>query len=123
MDSSKNFQAIKNDPFVSIALDYERTKTSPKKLTGNIVLTIKNLNNNNSYTIDLTDKSYKKDDRKSTISINEPVAAIVWDNSDSFNWYDVSIKVQGYNNFEKRYAGRVETGQKGKTDPLMAGMM
>lgn len=123
MDSSKNFQAIKNDPFVSIALDYERTKTSPKKLTGNIVFTIKNLNNNNSYTIDLTDKSYKKDDRKSTISINEPVAAIVWDNSDSFNWYDVSIKVQGYNNFEKRYAGRVETGQKGKTDPLMAGMM
>lgn len=114
MDSSKNFQAIKNDPFVSITLDYERTKTSPKKLTGNIVLTIKNLNNNNSYTIDLTDKSYKKDDRKSTISINEPVAAIVWDNSDSFNWYDVSIKVQGYNNFEKRYAGRVETGQKGK---------
>ena len=71
MDSSKNFQAIKNDPFVSIALDYERTKTSPKKLTGNIVFTIKNLNNNNSYTIDLPDKSYKKDDRKSTISINE----------------------------------------------------
>jgi phospholipase C len=37
----------------------------------------------------------------------------------SFGWYDFSIKVKGNSLFEKRYAGRVETGRPGKTDPFM----
>ncbi|TKK69429.1 phospholipase C, phosphocholine-specific [Ilyomonas limi] len=117
------FTGSKEDPPVSIQLDYERTKTSPEKLTGNIVLTIKNISNDKAFTIDLADKSYKKSSRSITVNKANPVAAIIWDLKDSFNWYDIAIKVQGYNNFEKRYAGRVETGQPGKTDPLMGRMV
>ena len=38
---------------------------------------------------------------------------------DSHGWYDFSIKVAGYDDFEKRYAGRVETGKEGFSDPFM----
>ncbi len=40
----------------------------------------------------------------------------------SSGWYDLSITVSGYKNFEKRYAGRVETGRHGLSDPLMGGV-
>jgi phospholipase C len=32
---------------------------------------------------------------------------------------DFSIKVAGYDDFEKRYAGRVEKGKEGFSDPFM----
>ena len=38
----------------------------------------------------------------------------------SFQWYDVHLKVRGNETFAKRYAGRVETGAGGKTDPLLS---
>jgi hypothetical protein len=43
--------------------------------------------------------------------------------SGTFNWYDLSVKVEGYQNFEERFAGRVETGLITKTDPLMGGVV
>jgi phospholipase C len=41
------------------------------------------------------------------------------DLSKTYGWYDISIKVKGNNTFEKRYAGKVETGIETFTDPLM----
>ena len=38
----------------------------------------------------------------------------------SQGWYDLSVRVQGVKGFEKRYAGRVETGKDGVSDPQMA---
>jgi len=43
----------------------------------------------------------------------------IFDLSDSYNWYDLIIKISGNNLFEKRYAGRVETGVNSKSDPVM----
>ena len=37
----------------------------------------------------------------------------------SFYWYDISVKIKGNDIFEKRYAGRVETGRESKSDPAM----
>ncbi|HRQ52502.1 MAG TPA: hypothetical protein PLR74_18280, partial [Agriterribacter sp.] len=37
----------------------------------------------------------------------------------SHGWYDFSIKAAGFDDFEKRYAGRVETGKESITDPFM----
>jgi phospholipase C len=39
------------------------------------------------------------------------------------NWYDIGIKLKGYDTFEERFAGRVETGAPTKTDPLMGGIV
>jgi len=37
----------------------------------------------------------------------------------SSGWYDFTVKVSGADNFEKRFAGRVETGKESITDPYM----
>jgi phospholipase C len=44
---------------------------------------------------------------------------ITLDMSKTFGWYDLSIKLKDSASFERRYAGRVETGSSSKTDPLM----
>lgn len=40
----------------------------------------------------------------------------------SFNWYDVSIKEPGKEQFLRKLAGRVENGLPSKTDPVMGGV-
>lgn len=37
----------------------------------------------------------------------------------SFGWYDLVVRVAGHERFEKRYAGRIETGEWSFTDPAM----
>jgi phospholipase C len=39
--------------------------------------------------------------------------------ADSHGWYDFSVRVQGHEGFEKRYAGRIETGRDSISDPQM----
>ena len=39
--------------------------------------------------------------------------------TDSFGWYDVSVRILGDSSFEYRYAGRVETGASSFSDPVM----
>ncbi len=115
----REFKGSKNDPPLSIQFDYERKKSSQQQLTGNAMVTIKRLNNDKIFEIDIEDKSYKKRPRSITLNNANPTVTVIWNLGDSFCWYDIAIKIKGYNDFEKRYAGHVETGQRGKTDPLM----
>jgi phospholipase C len=39
-----------------------------------------------------------------------------WSLADSANWYDLTIAADG---FERRFAGRLETGRPGVSDPTM----
>jgi phospholipase C len=41
----------------------------------------------------------------------------------SHGWYDLSVTVHGFKNFEKRYAGRIETGSHSMSDPFMGRAM
>jgi phospholipase C len=38
------------------------------------------------------------------------------------SWYDVAVKVDGFPAFSRRFAGRVETGKMGFSDPIMGGI-
>ncbi|MEZ4903534.1 MAG: hypothetical protein R2822_18105 [Spirosomataceae bacterium] len=44
---------------------------------------------------------------------------VILDLTTSFGWYDFSVKVAGFEAFEQRFAGRVETGKASFSDPLM----
>ncbi len=115
----REFKGGKNDPPLSIQFNYEKIKTSPQQLTGNIMVTIKRVNSDKDFVVNIADKSYKKPQRSIVLNNANPVATVICDVSDSFHWYDIAVKVNGYDGFEKRYAGHVETGQPGKTDPYM----
>jgi phospholipase C len=35
-------------------------------------------------------------------------------------WYDFTVRVDGFEGYERRFAGRAETGEDGVSDPAMA---
>jgi len=109
----REFKGNNNDPLINIACNYQHEVNDPKKLTGNIEISFQNENNKN--TIEITDHY-----TKTTQNIS---STIVLDLSKTYGWYDFTVKIKGNNLFEKRYAGRVETGKESFTDPMMGGMM
>jgi phospholipase C len=90
--------------------------------TGNIALKIVNLHKNQSYTIRVRDNAYKAGQKvKSLPPTGEKGAqsTITHQAAHDYGWYDLSVSIDGFSLFEKRYAGRVETGKDGYSDPVM----
>jgi phospholipase C len=91
------------------------------KLTGNISLILRN-SGRDRLTVSITDNAYKTGTIKKTLNpsadqsgnINMPI-----DVSKQFGWYDFTVTVDGSKIFARRYAGRVETGESGFSDPFM----
>jgi phospholipase C len=108
------------DPDLSIICQYERPQKLIKKLSGNIELKILN---RKSSEIEIRDNAYKNKSIKkilaANISSNGDGHTIILNLNKSFGWYDFSVLVKGYDHFERRYAGHVETGKESFTDPVM----
>ena len=101
-----------------VSLDYHTDLKN--NLTGNIQFKLMN-NSKANEIIEITDNAYGI--AKKTVQLNANSEKIVLFYLDkSYGWYDFSIKINGNDVFEKRYAGHVETGKESKSDPLM-GMM
>lgn len=105
-----------DDPSIQVSCEYE--KAAEGGLTGNLELKIVNLDRTRAHAVELTDLSYKTGNRKQVIEAAQ-TAMLVLDLKRSFGWYDFRLKVQGAEGFEKRFAGRVETGNPGFSDPAM----
>ena len=116
----REFKGSSNDPLIEVKAIYERSKINTKKLTGNIVLQVKN-KSTQSLTVNVKDESYKTGVHTKTIAAGA-LTNLSLDLSQSHHWYDFSVDVKGHENFTKRYAGRVETGNAGITDPLMGAL-
>jgi phospholipase C len=117
----REFAGNKNNPPVKVSCDYEAGKINAAKPTGNVIVTIANLDTR-AHTVTIADKSYKTADRKQIIAAGG-TSKVILDLSRNYNWYDFHVKLKGYENFEERFAGRVETGLSTKTDPLMGGII
>lgn len=106
---------------LDIGCDYERGKTNQLPLTGNIRLDIKNNDPDQRHTVLVTDNAY----HKKPVSLVIPAAGTrseVLDLTKSHGWYDFTVTIEGVAGFSKRYAGRVETGSAGYSDPQMGGV-
>ncbi|MBX3256587.1 MAG: phospholipase C, phosphocholine-specific [Chitinophagaceae bacterium] len=110
----------KNDPAIDIACKYELGVS--KKPTGNIALSLTNKNAEKSVNIQVIDNAYKNKPVKRTIA-RSSTANIILNTGKSKGWYDFTVKVSGAEDFEKRFAGRVETGKESITDPYMGKMV
>jgi len=110
----REFSGNKNDAVVDVKQKYELVSGKP---TGNIVLHLNN-NTTQSRVIVITDKSYRGGTKEQPVDVGGS-KEIPFDTSKSFGWYDISIKLKDNPSFERRYAGRAETGLASKSDPLM----
>lgn len=110
-----------NDPDLSIICEYERPEKLMKKLSGNIDINILNNNRGKSFEIEIRDNAYKNKSIRKVFAANKTSKSdsIVLNLDKSFGWYDFSVFVKGYDHFERRYAGHVETGNSSFTDPFM----
>jgi phospholipase C len=68
--------------------------------------------------VEIIDHAYKSNNQQRSLP-PAGKSTLVLNLEKSYGWYDFSITVAGSKHFEKRYAGRVETGQPGYTDPFM----
>ncbi|MGV3686368.1 MAG: phosphocholine-specific phospholipase C [Daejeonella sp.] len=113
----REFKGGQGNPLLTVDLLYERGRVNKNTLSGNVMLSVKNTDSK-PHSILVKDNSYKGASQTRTIAPGA-TANVNINLSKSFGWYDHSIKVKGYDLFEERFAGRVETGAVGKTDPLM----
>ncbi len=114
----REFNGRKDDADVDVKMDYEKNNNKP---TGNIIVRVTN-RDKQPQSVLITDNSYNtgtKEQMLGAAGSTDATANIVLDTGKSFNWYDVSIRIKDDTIFERRYAGRVETGDASKTDPLM----
>ena len=113
----RGFKGNAADPDIHIGFNYQRGLTDSKKLTGNVELLLSNLSKK-SIEVEITDHSYKTNNYRKTIPPNGKVT-LPLTLQKSYGWYDFSVKLAGHRDFEKRYAGRVETGRASYSDPFM----
>jgi phospholipase C len=117
----REFAGKENDPSMDIQCRYEQKKNDGKLLTGNVVIRMTN-DSKQAQTIIIKDNSYKTGQLIHTIGAKgsgNAMLEIVRDTSKSYGWYDFTVTIKGNASFQRRYAGRVETGIARKTDPLM----
>jgi phospholipase C len=117
----RRFAGSKDDPPLVFNVDYEFNQD--QKMTGRILLRAMNTDGARGYKIRIRDNSYGAklmtralgtggSEEGSPSILLDPRAQSGW-------WYDYSILVEGYEGYEKRYAGRVETGKDSISDPAM----
>jgi phospholipase C len=114
----REFAGDKRNPSLTVVCSYEQKAAG---MTGNIVLTISNTGKQATEVL-IKDLSYKSGSKTIKIAGQSRVSQVI-DLSASFNWYDFSVGVKGKDQYIERFAGRVETGRIGKTDPLMGGVV
>ena len=114
----REFRGDANDPAVDIAFDYEHAQGGQNGLSGNGELHLKN-SGATACTVDIVDHSYGALYPARTLAAGE-TAVVLLPLEKSHGWYDVGVRVKGIEGFEKRYAGRIETGRDGVSDPAMA---
>ncbi|MFT4019111.1 MAG: phospholipase C, phosphocholine-specific [Agriterribacter sp.] len=113
----REFKGTVNDPLLDVLCEYESAASGKKNLTGKIALRLKNTSKQ-SLTIEVPDNAYKAKTQTRVLGAGAQ-ATITVDTGNYQGWYDFSVKIKGNSDFEKRYAGRVETGKASISDPVM----
>jgi len=106
-----------DDPFLDLKLRYQRKETSQEDLTGNIELVVSN-NGSKAETIIIKELAYNGRSLKKLIEADSS-QVILLNLTNNKRWYDFMVSVKDNDLFERKYAGRVETGTHGYSDPQM----
>ena len=115
----REFRGSGDNPAIQVAIDYEKRGT--KELTGNLLVILNNRGISD-ILVHISDRGYKAAPREVKLSASGKKTILV-DLSRHHGWYDLAITVEGKDGFEERFAGKVETGAEGKSDPLMGGLV
>jgi phospholipase C len=94
------------DPAIEVHCEYERR--------GDLILVVTNRDPKRAHRLQIAGNGALNQTVKAGSTRSIPVRL-----AGSFHWYDVNVKVEGAPGFERRFAGRVETGKLGQSDPAI----
>ncbi|QEC51646.1 phospholipase C [Anseongella ginsenosidimutans] len=114
----RSFRGTQKDPLLLIEEEYVPEPRKAGTLADSLRLKIRNFSAVDAVRLTLSGKDYGMLPQTALIP---PGAATLMtiDTGKSYGWYDLRLTAEGYEAFEQRLAGRVETGGPRKTDPVM----
>ena len=118
----REFKGSANDPAIDINCNYERSSAGKLSFTGNALVNSRPAGAA-SFEIGITDNAYKTASLSDALNAQHTTSSLLLDLSRSYGWYDFTVRIKGAPLFERRYAGRVETGKDSMSDPLMGQMV
>lgn len=111
----RSFKGSSNDAPLEITCSYV-VANNKNKPVGTVAIAVRS-NDTAAHTIEITD-NYTGTTQTKPLDATA-FSSVGFDLSKTYGWYDVTVKLKGNTSFEKRYAGKVETGKESFTDPLM----
>lgn len=118
----RSFAGNSNDPALLISDGYRTALSISKAVEDKLVLRIANNEADKKLKVTIRDKSYGSPVIIKEIMNGQTVEVDI-DTAKNHGWYDFKLQVDGYESFSQQFAGRVETGEIRKTDPLMGKML
>jgi phospholipase C len=110
----REFAGNGSDPRVSVSCEYVRGGSG---LTGNVELRVVS-RADRTLAVRVKDHGYKSGDHTIVLEPGRG-RAIELALGASHHWYDFTVTIEGAERFVRRFAGRVETGREGFSDPVM----
>jgi phospholipase C len=117
----REFKGSPKDPNVNLKCDYQVSDNGVIRLTGNVKLIMQNRTANPLH-LEISDNAYKNPSVKIILEPSDSASVksfVPFDLQKHYGWYDFTLRINGLEVFERRYAGRVETGKPGYSDPFM----
>jgi phospholipase C len=105
----REFVGSADDPPIDVRLNYDR---------GNVAIEAANRDAQVACTIEVRDNAYGSAAVHRSIEPSSDTFITI-DTEPGLRWYDLSVRIDGKEPFQRRYAGRVETGDWGYSDPAM----
>lgn len=104
----REFRGTGKDPNLELRLDPSDTGAIQLVNHGRQVLTV-----------EIRDLSYGGAARRVNVGTGDQPHILKLETEKSSGWYDVGLKIDGFPEFSRRYAGRIESGKHGISDPAM----
>jgi phospholipase C len=114
------FREFKGDAAVTdmeLYCAYEPDNKIKTRLSGNIMLKVLASANRKNQVLMITDNAYRH--KPMQVEVNAEASSTIINLSRSHKWYDFSVRIKGNDRYVQRFAGRVETGAHGYSDPFM----
>jgi len=114
------YRVFKGDtihPLINLLCTYEKS-IDGLAFTGRLAFTCTN-EGDKAQRILFEDVSYGQE-KKQILLKSKQTVTLHFDLSKQNFWYDFHITCEGFTNFKEQYAGRIEAGQRGKSDPLLS---
>jgi phospholipase C len=108
-----------DDPQLDLKCHYGRLPSDSGRLSGAIEIIAENRDQRRPFTIEIRDNAYSLPGATRTVASGQQETLVI-ETQKTSGWYDFSLRLKGDGQFEKRYAGRVETGNWSTSDPAMA---